>query len=104
MDIIADSGTVYATGHTVGNAQFGTQQVGGSGTNDRIIFVAELGSNNQWSWATGSTSGAYQTARSIDMTGQGGLAIAGTFASVTSDGYITQSGSASFGSTTLSST
>jgi len=104
MDIIADSGTVYATGHTVGNAQFGTQQVGGSGANDRIIFVAELGSNNQWSWATGSTSGAYQTARSIDMTGQGGLAIAGTFASVTSDGYIDQTGSASFGSTTISST
>ena len=104
MDIIADSGTVYATGHTVGNAQFGTQQVGGSGANDRIIFVAELGSNNQWTWATGSTSGAYQTARSIDMTGQGGLAIAGTFASVTSDGYIAQSGSASFGSSTVSST
>ncbi len=104
MDVVADSGTVYATGHTIGNAQFGTQQVGGSGANDRIIFVAELGSNNQWSWATGSTSGAYQTARSIDMTGQGGLAIAGTFASVTSDGYIAQSGSASFGSTTLSST
>ena len=104
MDVVADSGTVYATGHTIGNAQFGTQQVGGSGTNDRIIFVAELGSNNQWSWASGSTSGAYQTARSIDMTGQGGLAIAGTFASVTSDGYIAQSGSASFGSTTLSST
>ena len=104
MDIIADSGTVYATGHTVGNAQFGTQQVGGSGANDRIIFVAELGSNNQWSWATGSTSGAYQTSRSIDMTGQGGLAIAGTFASVTSDGYVAQSGSASFGSYTVSST
>ena len=104
MDIIADSGTVYATGHTVGNAQFGTQQVGGSGANDRIIFVAELGSNNQWSWATGSTSGAYQTARSIDMTGQGGLAIAGTFASVTSDGYVAQSGSASFGTHTVSST
>ena len=104
MDIIADSGTVYVTGHTVGNAQFGTQQVGGSGANDRIIFVAELGSNNQWSWATGSTSGAYQTARSIDMTGQGGLAIAGTFASVTSDGYVAQSGSASFGSHTVSST
>ncbi len=104
MDIVADSGTVYATGHTIGNAQFGTQQVGGSGSNDRIIFVAELGSNNQWSWATGSTSGAYQTARSIDMTGQGGLAIAGSFASVTSDGYLAQSGSASFGSATVSST
>ena len=103
MDMIVDSGTVYLTGHTIGNAQFGTQQVGGSGANDRIIFVAELGSNNQWSWATGSTSGAYQTARSIDMTGQGGLAIAGTFASVTSDGYVAPSGSASFGSTTLSS-
>ena len=88
----------------MGNAQFGTQQVGGSGANDRIIFVAELGSNNQWSWATGSTSGAYQTARSIDMTGQGSLAIAGTFASVTSDGYVAQSGSASFGSNTISST
>ena len=104
MDMIADSGTVYATGHTIGNAQFGTQQVGGSGANDRIIFVAELGSNNQWSWATGSTSGAYQTARSIDMTGQGSLAIAGTFASVTSDGYVAQSGSAAFGSYTISST
>ena len=104
MDMVADSGTVYATGHTIGNAQFGTQQVGGSGANDRIIFVAELGSNNQWSWATGSTSGAYQTARSIDMTGQGSLAIAGTFASVTSDGYVAQSGSASFGSHTISST
>ncbi|MDP6324630.1 MAG: thrombospondin type 3 repeat-containing protein [Candidatus Thalassarchaeaceae archaeon] len=103
MDMVADSGTVYTTGHTIGNAQFGTQQVGGSGANDRIIFVAELGSNNQWSWATGSTSGAYQTARSIDMTGQGGLAIAGTFASVTSDGYVAQSGSASFGSHTVSS-
>ena len=103
MDMVADSGTVYATGHTIGNAQFGTQQVGGSGANDRIIFVAELGSNNQWSWATGSTSGAYQTARSIDMTGQGGLAIAGSFASVTTDGYVASSGSATFGSTTLSS-
>jgi hypothetical protein len=104
MDMIVDSGTVYVTGHTIGNAQFGTQQVGGSGANDRIIFVAELGSNNQWSWATGSTSGAYQTARAIDMTGQGGLVIAGSFASVTSDGYIAQNGAASFGSTTLSST
>ncbi|MEE2758527.1 MAG: thrombospondin type 3 repeat-containing protein [Candidatus Thermoplasmatota archaeon] len=104
MDMVADSGTVYATGHTIGNAQFGTQQVGGAGANDRIIFVAELGSNNQWSWATGSTSGAYQTARSIDMTGQGALAIAGSFASVDSDGYLASSGSASFGTTTLSST
>ena len=104
MDMVADSGTVYATGHTIGNAQFGTQQVGGSGANDRIIFVAELGSNYQWSWATGSTSGAYQTARSIDLVGPGSLGIAGTFASVTSDGYVAQSGSASFGSSTVSST
>ena len=103
MDMVTDSGSVYLTGHTIGNAQFGTQQVGGSGSNDRIIFVAELGSNNQWSWATGSTSGAYQTARSIDMTGQGGLVITGSFASVTSDGYVAQAGSASFGSSTLSS-
>ncbi|MEE2812331.1 MAG: thrombospondin type 3 repeat-containing protein [Candidatus Thermoplasmatota archaeon] len=102
MDMIADSGTVYTTGHLVGAANFGTHQIDSG--NDRIIFVAELSSNNLWSWATPSDSGAYQTSRSIDLTSQGGIVIAGSFASVTSDGNLAQSSSATFGSTTLSST
>ncbi len=101
MDMAADSGTVYTTGHLVGAANFGTHQIDSG--NDRIIFVAELGSNNLWSWATPSDSGAHQTSRSIDLTGQGDIVIGGSFASVTSDGYLAPSGSATFGSTTLSS-
>lgn len=103
FDMIEDAGTVYATGHLVGTANFDTHQASSSNNGqDRSVFVAALGSNSQWSWATAAV-GSYQTASAIAKTGGGALVISGTFATATG-GQLSQSGSGQFGSTTLSST
>ena len=103
MDMVEDAGTIYVTGQLIGSANFGTNQATSSnGGQDRTVFVAALGSNNLWSWAT-MASGSYQMGSAISMTGSGGLAIAGSFATLNAAGtQIEQTGSGSFGSTTLS--
>jgi len=103
FDMIEDGGIVYATGHLVGTANFDAHQASSSNNGqDRSVFVAALGSNSQWSWATAAV-GSYQTASGIAKTGGGALVISGTFAS-SSGGILIQSGTGQFGSTTLSST
>ena len=103
MDMVEDAGSIHTTGQLIGSANFGTNQATSSnGGQDRTVFVASLGSNNLWSWAT-MASGAYQMGSSIAMTGVGGLVIAGQFATLNAAGTaIEQTGSGSFGSTTLS--
>jgi len=106
FDMVADAGKTYSTGHITGTANFGLNQVssGSGGATDRFIFVAELGANNLWTWATGSTAGTYQTSRAIDMTGVGDLVIAGSIGTLNAAGTaVGQSGSATFGSTTVTS-
>ena len=102
MDMVEDAGTIYATGQLVGSANFGTNQATSSnGGQDRTVFVASLGTNNLWSWAT-MASGAYQMGSAISMTGGGDLVIAGSFATLNTAGtQIEQTGSGSFGTTTL---
>ena len=103
MDMVEDAGSIHTTGQLIGSANFGTNQATSSnGGQDRTVFVASLGSNNLWTWAT-MASGAYQMGSSIAMTGGGGLVIAGSFATLNAAGtQIEQTGSGSFGSTTLS--
>ena len=53
MDMVEAAGTIHATGQLIGSANFGTNQATSSnGGQDRTVFVASLGTNNLWSWAT----------------------------------------------------
>ena len=94
MDMVEDAGAIHTTGQLIGSANFGTNQATSSnGGQDRTVFVASLGSNNLWTWAT-MASGAYQMGSSIAMTGGGGLVIAGSFATLNAAGtQIEQTGS-----------
>ena len=96
--IVEDNGTAYVSGDLVGTANFGSIQASSSNNGqDRTAVVAAIGPNQQWSWVT--TAVGYTTGRSIDLQ-DGLLLISGSFASVSSGQY-QQTGSSTFGSTTL---
>ncbi len=84
------SGNCYVTGYFQGIASFGSTSLGSSGTTD--VFIAKIDTNGNWLWArrAGGSSGDSGYGISIDANG---------------NNYVTgnYSGSASFGSTTLTS-
>ncbi len=84
---VDDNGNSYVTGYFYGSATFGTTTLSGSG-----IFVAKMDSNGNWLWAkqAGGLYSGYSYGIAVDANGNSYVT-----------GYF--SGSATFGTTTLTS-
>jgi hypothetical protein len=84
------NGNAYATGYFEGTATFGSTSLTSSGGND--IFIAKLSSSGEWQWAVkaGDSSGVFGNGIAVDSSG---------------NAYVTGhfSGTATFGSTSLTS-
>jgi len=84
------NGNSYVTGYFWGNATFGTTTLTSSGQYD--IFVAKMDSNGNWLWAKQAGGTSYDDGYSIAVDDNGNSYVTGYF-------Y----GSATFGTTTLTS-
>jgi len=84
------NGNSYVTGNFTGSATFGSTTLTSSGYND--IFVAKLDINGNWLWAKQAGGADYDEGKSIAVDANGNCYITGSFR-----------GSATFGTTTLTS-
>ena len=105
--IVQQNGVDYIAGTVRGTVNFDTNQVmSSSNGQDTSTFVASRGGvNNQWDWIT--TANGYHQVRDIDIDSAGVILVTGSFATVSwsgTGGSLQQSGSGTWGSTTLSST
>lgn len=105
--IVHHNGVDYVAGTVQGTVNFDTNQVmSSSNGQDSTTFVASRsGVNNQWDWIT--TASGYHEVRDLDINSAGTLLVTGSFGTVSwtgTGGSLQQSGSATFGSTTLPST
>ncbi len=87
---VDSNGNSYVTGFYQESATFGTITLTSSGGND--IFVAKLDSNGNWLWAKQAGGTSYDEGVSIAVDTNGNSYVTGDF-----------SGSATFGTTTLTS-
>jgi len=87
---VDDNGNSYVTGYFYGSATFGTTTLTSSGNED--IFIAKLDSNGNWLWAKKAGGQSNDGGRSITVDDNGNSYVTGVF-------Y----GSATFGTTTLTS-
>ncbi|MDI3503422.1 MAG: hypothetical protein PWP64_358 [Candidatus Cloacimonadota bacterium] len=87
---VDESGNSYVTGYFQGSASFGTTTLTSSGGND--IFIAKMDSSGNWLWAKRAGGSSHDSGRGIAVDESGNSYVTGSF-----------EGSASFGSTTLTS-
>ncbi len=106
FSVVHQNGVDYVAGTVQGTVNFDTNQVmSSSNGQDTSTFVASRGANNQWDWI--STASGYHQVRGLDINPSGILLVSGSFATVSwtgTGGSLAQSGSATFGTTTLPST
>ena len=92
VSTLADGSAAILTGQLSGSATFGATTLSSVGSND--VFVAKINADGSWAWATQSATGGsdYVEANGVSTLADGSAMVTGTF-----------TGSATFGSTTLTS-
>ena len=89
---VSANGNSYVTGYFMGTATFGTTTLTSSGTYDVDVFVAKIDTDGNWLWAKQAGGSNNDRGYAISVSANGNSYVTGFF-----------SGTATFGTTTLTS-